>query len=317
MARNTRLRRALAFLALVAATFGAALAASTLAGGAAARVGEWIHRDTSSNAAAAADPADGGSLASAWTQAAELLGDWARLMGDVVRELSSGELRGTIALALAAAVCAAPALIAAPALRRTPPEHPGRSLRWSVAGAAVLGGACAVGILGTLWDLVGLASVAAPEDPPSMMRGGNVILPHILVPAWAISGLLWAWAFARSGKAHAPDRLDRLVRWLVAGSCVELAVAAPTFAAAARRDSCYCSFGSWMAIVAGVTVLTVLCGPALLLLSTRKVRAQWMRAVCHECGYRRHGAQERCPECGEAFAGASPAVGAPPATAAR
>lgn len=317
MARNTRLRRALAFLALVAATFGAALAASTLAGGAAVKVGDWIHRDTASSAADAADPADGGSLASAWTQAAELLGDWARLMGDVVRELSSGELRGNIALALAAAVCAAPALIAAPALRRTPPEHPGRSLRWSVAGAAALGGACAVGILGTLWDLVGLASVAAPEGPPSMMRGGNVIVPHILVPAWAISGLLWAWAFARSGKAHAPDRLDRLVRWLVAGSCMELAIAAPTFAAAARRNSCYCSFGSWMAIIAGVTLLTVLCGPALLLLSTRKVRAQWMRAVCHECGYRRHGAQERCPECGEAFAGASPAVGAPPTTAAR
>lgn len=317
MARETRLRRAMALLALVAATFMAGLAASTLAGGAAARAGEWIHRGPSSNAAAAADPTDGAPPASAWTQAAGLLDDWVRLMGDVVRELTSGEMRGNIALALAAAVCAAPALIAAPALRRTPPEHPGRSLRWSIAGAAILGGACAVGIMGTLWDLVGLASVEAPADPPSMLRGGNVILPHILVPAWAISGLLWAWAFARSGKAHAPDRLDRLVRWLVAGSCVELAIAAPTFAAAARRDSCHCSFGSWMAIVAGVTVLTVLCGPALLLLSTRKVRAQWMRAVCHECGYRRHGAQERCPECGEAFAGASPAVGAPPATAVR
>ena len=313
MARESRPRRALALLTLVVATFGTALATSTLAGGAAIRFGEWIHRDAPRDAPPASDP----SAAGAWSAVAALLGEWLDIMGDVVRELTSGELRANIALALAAAVCAAPALIAAPALRRTPPEHPGRSLRWSVAGAAVLGGACAVGILGTLWDLVGLASVAAPEDPPSMLRGGIVILPQILVPAWAVSGLLWAWAFARAGKAHAPDRLDRLVRWLVAGSCVELAIAAPTYAAAARRDTCYCSFGSWMAIVAGVTVLTVLCGPALLLLSTRKVRAQWMRAVCHECGYRRHGAQERCPECGEPFAGASPAVGAPPATADR
>jgi hypothetical protein len=311
MARETRLRRALALLALVVATFGAALATSTLAGGAAVRVGEWIHSDAPRDAPAASDPSAAAPSARPWSVVAGLLDEWLGIMGDVVRELTRGELRGNIALAFAAAVSVAPALIAAPALRRTPPEHPGRSLRWSIAGAAFLGGTCALGILATLWDLVGLASVAAPEEPPSMLRGGNVIFPQVLVPAWAISGLLWAWAFARAGKAHAPDRLDRLVRWLVAGSCVELAIAAPTYAAAARRDTCYCAFGSWMAIVSGVTVLTVLCGPALLLLSTRRTRAEWMRAVCHECGYRRHGTQERCPECGSAFECASPAVGAP------
>ena len=304
MPPESRIRRALALLALVAATYAAALAASTLVGGVTIRLGEWIRTDAPAApdpGAAAPAPEAVGSGGDAWGSVAALLDDWARMMKDVMRELLRGDVSGNIALAVAVLVCVAPALIVAPALRRAPPEHPGRSLAWSIAGAAFLGGACAVGILATLWDLVGLAAVDAPADPPEGLRGGNVIYPWILVPAWAIAGLAWAWAFRRAGKAYAPDRIDRMVRWLVAGTCVELAIAAPTYAAAARRDSCYCSFGSWMAIVSGVTVLTVLCGPALLLLSTRRTRAQWMRAVCHECGYRRHGTQERCPECGEAY----------------
>lgn len=289
----TRLRRASVMLALVVATFVAALAVSTLASVVVSGVGSWIN--------------DLGTYQSPSVKfpPRPTLDEWPQTMGSMVLGMIGGSTAGFVVLGIALLVVAAPALIAAPALRPTPPEHGGRSLAWSVAGAAALGGACALGVLATLWDMVGLMMVAAPEDPAQALRGGNVIYPWLLVPAWLLAGGAWAWAIARAGRAHAPDRLDRMVRWLVAGTCVELAIAAPTFVAAARRDTCWCSWGSWWAIVAGITTLTVLCGPALVLMATRRTRLAWMRAVCVECGYRRHGAQERCPECGAAFAGPS------------
>jgi hypothetical protein len=294
----TRLRRASVMLALVVATFVAALAVSTLASLVVGGLGEWIEGPGTP------------SSPSILELPVRPLNEWPRTMSSLVRAMFVGDVAGFTSLGVALLVVAAPALIAAPALRPTPPEHGGRSLAWSVAGAAALGGACALGVLATLWDMVGLMMVAAPEEPAQALRGGNVIYPWLLAPAWLLAGIAWAWAFARAGRAHAPDRLDRMVRWLVAGTCVELAIAAPTFVAAARRDTCWCSWGSWWAIVAGITTLTVLCGPALVLMATRRTRLAWMRAVCAECGYRRHGTQERCPECGTAFAGLS-AAGAP------
>lgn len=205
-----------------------------------------------------------------------------------------------VALAVTLLAAIAPAMIAAPALRTTPPGNGSRSLALSVAGAAVVGGACALGILGTVWDIVGMTLAGPSGAPKEWMRGGMVaMVPWVLIPAWIASGTVIAVLIRRAGRAHRPDRVDRFVRWIVAGTCVELAIAAPTYVAAMRRSDCTCSWGSWWAIVAGITSLGVMCGPALVLLATRKARMQWMRGACHHCGYPRHGgAAGPCPECG-------------------
>ena len=70
-----------------------------------------------------------------------------------------------------------------------------------------------------------------------------------------------------------------------------------------QRDECYCSWGSWWAIVAGITSLGLLCGPAIVLLATRRTRMQWMRGVCMDCGYALRGGNAVCPECGKSVPG--------------
>ena len=87
-------------------------------------------------------------------------------------------------------------------------------------------------------------------------------------------------------------------RRLFAGTCVELAIAAPTYALGIRRDSCWCEWGSWFGIVGGIAILTVLCGPMLVLLWTREARLQWIRASCRRCGYPLRTGSAVCPECG-------------------
>jgi hypothetical protein len=206
-------------------------------------------------------------------------------------------------LAVVAVAVIGPAMIAAPALRSTPPTPRGRSMRASVAGAAVLGGACVLGVIATAWDVLGLAATPAPTEPTQLLRGGGLVMvPWLLVPAWVVAGTIWALLIRRAGLAARPDGLDRMVRRVFAGTCVELAIAAPTLVVATRRGDCYCSWGSWWAIVAGITSLGLLCGPAIVLIATRRTRMQWMRGVCLECGYPLRGVGT-CPECGKSVPG--------------
>lgn len=236
--------------------------------------------------------------------ALELATRCCREVVDAARSLYPDDLESSIELLVVVVAVTGPALIAAPALRSEAPHPKGRSLRASVAGAAALGGACVIGVLATAWDALGLAVTAAPEEPGQWLRGGSMVMvPFVLVPAWIAAGFGWAVLIRRAGTARQPDGLDRMVRRIFAGTCVELAIAAPTLVVATRRDECSCSWGSWWAIVAGITSLGLLCGPAIVLLATRKARMQWMRGVCMDCGYPLRGGSAVCPECGKSVPG--------------
>lgn len=297
------MRRAAAFLALVALNLVLGIVASA-AGLWVAFAVDWLMNPKPAPATTASGPA-----ADAWSQLGEFASSVARVIVETLQGVFSGDHESIIALAVALVAAFAPAMVVAPALRTTAPSPGSRSLAVSVAGAAIVGGACTLGILGTLWDAVGLALTPASEDPGQWLRGGSlVILPFILIPAWLVSGTVIALLLRRAGRAHHPDRVDRFVRWIFAGTCVEIAIAAPTYVAAMRRDDCTCSWGSWWAIVAGITSLGVMCGPALVLLATKKARMQWMRGTCPHCGYPMRGnSRGTCPECGGANDGPAPA----------
>ena len=296
------MKRAAAFVALVVANLAVGILASS--------IGVWgslALNDLAGSRVPAAVAADGqhkGAAAATASTAGERLGAVALSMGRAIADTFTWMFRGDpqslVALAVALVAAVAPAMLVVPAMREAPAAPGSRSLKASVAGAATLGGACALGILGTVWDIAGLAVTPVGEEPGTWARGGTLVMaPWILVPAWILSGIVIAWLIRRAGRAHRPDRVDRFVRWIFAGTCVEIAIAAPTYVVAMRRDDCTCSWGSWWAIVAGITSLGVMCGPALVLLATRKARMQWMRGACHHCGYPRHGgAAGPCPECG-------------------
>ncbi|MBU3683167.1 MAG: hypothetical protein FGM39_03980 [Phycisphaerales bacterium] len=289
------LRRALAFAAIALGSFVVGLATCTAVGGLFAMFGNRLADLLNGRVASPPMPFFG------WAEVPELLRAWCSAMAEVVGELVPDGPTGIAVLAIAVLATAAPALLSAPALGRWDGEPNRRSLRASVAGASILGGACALGILMTLWDALALALWAVGAiDSDSIGRGSTLLawngLP--LFAAWLAAGLAWAWLLARAGAARRPDRIDRTVRWIFRGTCLELAIAAPTYVFAMRRDSCWCSWGSWLAITAGTTALVLLCGPALLLMATREARLRWVRTVCADCGYPRRGGEARCPECG-------------------
>jgi len=294
---NSRGKRAALLVALVAATFVVGMAVATFTGLMVGAIGTGINDSVEGRAPHWPLPTNVEEVRQATI---EIANGWLRTFN----ELTDGSLEGMLVLAAVALVSAAPAMLVAPALGTWEPGTPGRSLRWSIAGAAVIGGACAVGILATLWDVVGLVRMATGAEFDGFTGGGGLIMnPLLLVPAWLAAGGVWAWLLARAGQSRTPDRLDRFVRWLFAGTCLELAIAAPTYALAMRRDSCYCAFGSWWAITAGTTALLVLCGPMVILMATRQARMAWMRSVCAECGYPRRAGSTVCPECGKSVPG--------------
>jgi hypothetical protein len=303
------LRRASAFAAIALGSFGVGLASCTAVGGLVAVLGDRLADLLNGWVASPPKPFLD------WTDVPELLRGWWSAMVAIAEELVPDGWMGIAALAIALLASCAPALVAAPALVRWDGEPSRRSLRASVAGASILGGACALGILMVLWDAAALAIRGLGMVDSDVIGRGAALLSSdgvLLFPAWLVAGLVWAWLLARAGAARNPDRIDRAVRWIFRGTCLELAIAAPTYVFAMRRDSCWCSWGSWIAITAGTTALVLLCGPALLLMATREARLRWVRAACAECGYPRRGGEARCPECGtvhRAPAGAPPAAG--------
>lgn len=231
---------------------------------------------------------------------ARVLEAWIGTAGALVDWLAEGDLESNAALAVTCAVSVAPALLVAPVFRPFRPGTEGWSLRTSVAGAAIIGGGLALGIVACIGDLV---SLALGKDGTAEF----FVQPWVSIPAWTVLGAAWAFLLARTGRSRTPDRLDRFVRWLFAGTCVELAIAAPTYALGMRKDDCYCGWSSWWAICAGTAALVLLCGPMLILLATRRARMQWMRSVCPACGYPRRSGGTACAECGTPFAAAGAA----------
>jgi hypothetical protein len=295
----TGLRRLLAFGGIVLGSFAVGVAVSTAAGGLAAVVGDRL-----ADLLRGRMPTPSGALLEP-RDIPKLLEEWTSAMAALVMELGPDSFGGVVALLITVVACAAPAMLAAPALARWDGEPCRRSLRVSVAGASILGGACALGILMTAWDAGALLLDAVGLVDLSGASRGTVLLGNglFLFPAWLVAGLVWAWLLARAGAAQRPDRIDRAVRWIFHGTCLELAIAAPTYVFAMRRDTCWCSWGSWLAITAGTTALALLCGPAILLMATRESRLRWVRGVCADCGYPRRGGEARCPECGQDHAG--------------
>ena len=99
-------------------------------------------------------------------------------------------------------------------------------------------------------------------------------------PPWgALSGLLlllmwgaWALLFRRQGQHHGVDGLlDRGLRWVLAGSVVELLVAVPAHLVARRRDDCCAPSVSYLGLVMGMAVLLMSFGPGVYFLFAQRL----------------------------------------------
>jgi hypothetical protein len=220
---------------------------------------------------------------------------WGQILAMGADAMSELQERSVIAPALVIALSILPAVVVAPALRMDPAGGRGWSLKASAAAVVLLGSLGALGILVAVWEVVVLA-VAPPAGEISREMLW-LDWPVVLIVAWLASGAVVAWLLRRAGSADPSDRIARMVRWLFVGTCVELAIAAPTLAVATRRDTCACAWGSYFAVVAGAVSLGSLCGPAVLLLRARRSRRNWLREVCPVCASPRPRGAATCRRC--------------------
>jgi hypothetical protein len=282
-------RRTAVLAGLLLAMWVAALLGGTLVGTAAVAVGKIIHYG----------PASVPGFADF---AGESMRTWGSAIWTVTGMLAFQDAQQAAMLAwpFVAGLIVSPLLMLAPLVGMERHRPSGIPLRWSIVGAGSLGGLLAVALVMVPFDLVRwLVRDLGGDDPLRMLGEWNFYA--LLFAIWAGAGFLWARILARAGRHGHPDRVGRFVRWLFAGTCVELALAAPTYALASRKSDCWCDWMSWWSIVTGTVILTVLCGPMLVLLWTRETRLQWIRKACSHCGYPCRSGSAVCSECGKAL----------------
>jgi hypothetical protein len=211
----------------------------------------------------------------------------------------------TYFVALAFVHALALVMLLAPAVRPVEIRPSGRPLLWSVIGASAIGGVSSLLVLGILAEAAWALSVPPGEGKP---LGEILISPLVLLPAWSISGGIWAFALRRTGSSRSPDSVDHLFRRVFATTAAESALALPLYLMMRRRNNCECALASFVGLIWGIATLVWMCGPWALLFVTRESRRNWGRAACPACGYPRKSHATVCSECGHAFAGAAAAA---------
>ena len=79
--------------------------------------------------------------------------------------------------------------------------------------------------------------------------------------------LIWALVFRRFAKTDAPESLlNRLTRWLLRGSILELLVAVPSHVIVRRRDDCCAPAGTFWGIATGISIMLLCFGPGVFFL---------------------------------------------------
>jgi hypothetical protein len=174
----------------------------------------------------------------------------------------------------------------------------GRSLLPSVIAAAFIGSlGCAMLWVALIEGL--LAVVSVDSDQFGDWYGSIVGMCYLTgLAVWIGGGFLWYVLLSRAGSPRNPAGLDRLVRRVFAGTCIELLIGVLLYLQVRRRTECYCAMASFWSIVLGAATLFWMCGPWVVLLLTRKERLAWARGACAQCGYPRRTDSDVCPECG-------------------
>lgn len=186
-----------------------------------------------------------------------------------------------------------------------------RSLWFSGIVGGLLAALLFVGVLVALTDLPRVAvvfgfTVTDGIRPARGVGSSRVEAIWRYVPYFGLLVLLGSWAFwtivlLRSLQETPGGWLARMIRWLIAGSLIELAITLPLYVIVRRRYDCWCSLPSYWAVASGIMALLSLTGPGVVLLWRRRrglPTDAWVDR-CMICGYRRaDDAGARCPECG-------------------
>lgn len=137
------------------------------------------------------------------------------------------------------------------------------------------------------------------ESPAMKSVADNAwwILPALVLLAWAF----WTVLLLGSLRRRPGGWLGRVIRRLIAGSLVELALAVPIYLIVRRRFDCWCALPSFWVVMGSTWALLALTGPGAVLLWRRRagLPTDGWSDHCFICGYERAAdVGARCPECG-------------------
>jgi len=137
-----------------------------------------------------------------------------------------------------------------------------------VIAAAFLGGLfIAIPLLAS----VDLYYLSAKADPKRDFDSAPYIIGALAV--WVVSWLIWTPILLHRSRGQA-DAVERFVGKNIAGSAVGLALCLPWYFVLRRKQSCFCSLGTFWALVLGLWSLLVIGGPLLFVLARdRRLRA--------------------------------------------
>ena len=111
--------------------------------------------------------------------------------------------------------------------------------------------------------------------------------------------LFWGLVFFRFGRSTAPSALtQRLMRWLIGGSILELLVAVPSHIIVRQRDDCCAPAVTFLGISTGIAVMLMSFGPGVFFLYAARIERLRGQHLCRVCGYDLRATPDRCPECG-------------------
>jgi len=116
------------------------------------------------------------------------------------------------------------------------------------------------------WSMY-LALSEVLSHTPSVGRWTPLIAFGVVFFVWSLWALLFGFYTA---KRDARTKMSRLVRFLVAGSVLELLVAVPAHVVARSRSYCCAGFGTFWGIAAGISVMLFAFGPAVFVLFARR-----------------------------------------------
>jgi len=145
----------------------------------------------------------------------------------------------------------------------------------SAVAAGFIGMLLSFGLIATLmeipnWWLAWTCTPSANPDPTQSVQhfGGMWIVMAALWTVWACI----FWWYGRSLDRYTAMR--RIFRWLIAGTVLELLIAAPAHAiiVESRSGDCYCERGTWTGVAFGCTAVLWLFGPGAILLLLREKR---------------------------------------------
>jgi hypothetical protein len=226
------------------------------------------------------------------------LGVYGRFLAGLVSADSMTRADVWIMLAVMAAWAGTQVAFLSPLVGPPRVESQGRSIVPSVVVAALLGSlGCAL-----LWVAVieGIYAFVSDGTDAFNTRYGIVVGSGYLTAlgVWIAGGFMWYLLLSRAGSLRNPAGLDRLVRWLFAGTCVEMLLGVVCYLTVRKKTDCYCAMASFWNLVFGTAMLVWMCGPWAVLLVTRQERLSWARGACAQCGYPRRTDADLCPECG-------------------